>query len=127
MKKLICEIRDGEKSKILEIENPSLKNCMDAIKEMDGITRSLTAIISEDFSLTIGGGGGEYIVTCDSENTIKNLLGKSSENRVVDLTVGGQACTYPANYIVDLYFVKKAISNEFFDGADQLTWEILNK
>ncbi|WP_157381221.1 hypothetical protein [Burkholderia ubonensis] len=127
MVNIVCEVWDGAKSSIFEKENPSLEECLDAIKKMDGITRTLTAVNREGFSLMVGGGGGMYIITCETGNLIKNLVDYSGAGDLVDLTVGGQACTYPGNYVVNFDLARKAISNEFFDGNDQLTWEVLDK
>ncbi|GIP00767.1 hypothetical protein J14TS5_58520 [Paenibacillus lautus] len=76
----------------------------------------------------IGGGRHEFIVTVETSTAIHNLLGsQEEEDEFVEITVGGQACEFPQQYIVSLELVESALRQLVTDTSAELHWEIIGK
>ncbi len=77
----------------------------------------------------IGGGSQEFIVTVESNTAIHNLLSSTEEEEeeMVELTVGGQACEFPQQYIVSIELVEFALLQLLTDTSADLHWEITRK
>ncbi|WP_213647545.1 hypothetical protein [Paenibacillus lautus] len=78
--------------------------------------------------IMIGGGRHEFIVTVETSTAIHNLLGsQEEEDEFVEITVGGQACEFPQQYIVSLELVESALRQLVTDTSAELHWEIIGK
>ncbi|MFP3391556.1 hypothetical protein [Brevibacillus sp. SIMBA_040] len=84
---------------------------MEVIRKMDGFTCSQISIQHMDNMIMIGGGSHEFIVTVETNTAIHNLLSSTEEEEEekVKLTVGGQACEFPQQYIVSMELVESAL------------------
>ncbi len=115
----------------LEIENPSWSDIADAIKALDGNTRTMINLgIGGQAHMTIGGGtAGEYVVYATFDNAcFHNLLNptKLSSKEKVSLVAGGQLGEYPERLCVPLELVLEA-AKAFSDSgvlASGATWEV---
>ncbi|MGE7825563.1 hypothetical protein [Paenibacillus sp. NPDC093718] len=122
------EQRQGAVAHTVEHAQASLKKCLDVIRQMDGFTRSQVSIQHMDTMIMIGGGSHEFIVTVETSTAIHNLLGsQEEEDEFVDITVGGQACEFPRQYIVSLELVESALQQLLTDTSAELHWEIIEK
>ena len=122
------EQREGAIADTIEHSHATLEMCLEAIRRMDGFTRSLVTIQYREHTIMIGGGSHEFIVTVETNAAIRNLLGtREEEDDFVEITVGGQACEYPQMYIVDLGLVESAVLQLLADASAELEWEIIEK
>ncbi len=122
------EQRQGAIAKTIEHSHASLEKCLEAIRRMDGFTCSLVTIQYKDNAIMVGGGSSEFIVTVETNTTIRNLLGISEEDDdFVEITVGGQACEYPQMYIVNLELVESALLQLLTNASVELEWETIEK
>jgi hypothetical protein len=86
------------------IEQPSQQDMEQALQRLDAETYTMMTIHGEgERHMTIGGGGGQYVVyaTFDNEE-FWNLLSPQDEQGVVLLNAGGQEGDYPSGQIVNL-------------------------
>ena len=76
----------------------------------------------------VGGGSHEFIVTVETSTAIHNLLSSlKEEDEFVEITVGGQACELPQNYIVSFEHVESALHQFLADTPAKLLWEFIDK
>ncbi|GAA2908493.1 hypothetical protein JOD62_001378 [Microbacterium keratanolyticum] len=85
------------------------------IDELDGQTHTLVTREISGWEVMIGGGPEQFIVTAtrDSGQRIANALTSTEpddDDDTVDLTVGGQAVDYPAEYVLTRDEVLSAIA-----------------
>lgn len=122
------EQRKGAVADTIERAGASLEECLEAIRRMDGLTRSHVTIAYMENSIMIGGGSREFIVTVETGTAIRNLLGPGEEeDEFVELTVGGQACEFPQPYIVSLELAESALLQLLTETAVELNWEVIKK
>lgn len=74
-------------------------------------------------------GSHEFIVTVETNTAIHNLLNSTEkeEEEMVELTVGGQACEFPQQYIVSMELVESALLQLLTNTSTELDWEIIEK
>lgn len=112
----------------IERAGASLEECLEAIRRMDGLTRSQVTIAYMENSIMIGGGSREFIVTVETGTAICNLLDPGEEeDEFVELTVGGQACEFSQPYIVSLELVESALLQLLTGTAVAINWEVIKK
>ncbi|MFE1630211.1 hypothetical protein ACFLFF_26020 [Brevibacillus reuszeri] len=123
------EQRTGAKADTVKHSHASLEKCLEVIRKMDGFTCSQISIQHMDNMIMIGGGSQEFIVTVESNTAIHNLLcsTEEEEEEMVELTVGGQACEIPQQYIVSIELVESALLQLLKDTSTELHWEIIKK
>lgn len=87
------------------IENPSWHQIEAAIRELDGKSKTLVTLGSDDEAyMSVGGGKLEkYVVNVTFDNiNFHILVDLSKPNQIEKLVVGGQEGNYPAKMCVDL-------------------------
>jgi len=97
---------------ILERENQvqedvGIEDVDAAIRDLDGIHRTLLLIeLTSGPTLTIGGGPENFVVECSLTETerwcVINATSATGASRSIDLVVGGQLVDYPARVCVGL-------------------------
>lgn len=125
---LSMENWNGNINQEILLENPDWEKIETAIRELNGITKTLvTLAIDEDVYMSIGGGElSQYIVnvTFDNEN-FYNLVKPTITEQIQKLIIGGQEGKYPAKMLVDLETVLLA-AQTFADLGElerSLCWE----
>ena len=122
------EQRKGAIADTVEHSQASLETCLEAIRRMDGFTRSQVTIRYMDNMILIGGGSHEYIASVETSTAIHNLLGPlEEEDEFVEITVGGQACEFPLQYIVSFELIDSALRQLLEGTTAELNWEVIVK
>lgn len=122
------EERKGATANTIEHLHASISKCLEVIQRMDGFTRSQVTVQYKDTIIMIGGGKDEFIVTVETSTAIHNLFNIQEEaDEFVEITVGGQACEYPQQYIVGFELVESAILQFLEDTSAELNWEVIAK
>ncbi|GLU87778.1 hypothetical protein [Agromyces sp. NBRC 114283] len=102
------------------------------IDELDGLTRTLIAHRIQDWDVMIGGGPDRFIVTAtaDQGTRVANALSGTplddNDDETVDLTIGGQAVDYPAEYAVTRSEAMLALSDLESGVLPDGRWEQLS-
>ncbi|GET40251.1 Imm1 family immunity protein [Microseira wollei] len=95
----------GNKDEGSLIDNPNWHQIETAIRELDGKTKTLVTLGTDDETyMSIGGGqSGKYVVTVTFDNIkFYTLVDLSKSDEIQALVVGGQESEYPAKMCVDL-------------------------
>ena len=122
------ERRTGAKAETVEHSHASIEKCLEVIRKMNGFTCSQISIQHRDHMIMIGGGSQEFLVTVETNTAIHNLLSSPEEGEeLAELTVGGQACEIPQNYIVSMELVESALQQLLTGTSAELHWEIIEK
>ena len=101
-----------------QVKDPSEDDALDAARALDGRTKTLVAVSAADgSSLTIGGGAGQYVayVSTNDERCFNLLADQEQSSGTVSLVAGGQEGDFPAEQIVKLDQVLRAV--KFFYQA----------
>ena len=103
-----CRIRgdrwNGALSQEWQTDNPSAADFEQALLRLDAKEYTMMTVAGDDEThLTIGGGGGRYVVyaTFDNEN-FWNLMRRDPIDGTVLLNAGGQEGDFPAARVVGL-------------------------
>lgn len=111
------EIRRGPIAESHQMPGCGLDGCIEAVKRLNGLDRTLVCVTLTDGAIMIGGGGDGYVVTMDLDDRIINVVDRSAdEGELVEIAVGGQSIDYPAMYVVAFDMVASVL-------VDQLTGE----
>jgi hypothetical protein len=110
-----------------EVSNPSWEDIENAIRDLDGKSRTIVSLQGEDEAhLVVGGGSsGRYLVYATFDNkhfsTLSNGRAASSKMR---LYIGGQVGEYADNLIVDIACALSAARcfSEFGQLDPKLAW-----
>lgn len=122
------EQRKGAIADTIEHSQATLETCLEVIRRMDGFTCSQVTIRHMENMIMIGGGCYEFIVTVETNDEIRNLLGLlEEEDEFVEITVGGQACEFPQKYIVGIELIEAALLQLLKGTITELDWEIVEK
>ncbi len=87
------------------IENPDWNQIEEAIRKLDGKSKTLVTLgVDDETYMMIGGGeSGKYIVSVTFDNiSFHNLVDLSKPDETEKLVIGGQEGIYPAKMCVDL-------------------------
>jgi hypothetical protein len=87
------------------IENPDWNQIEEAIRKLDGKSKTLVTLgVDDETYMMIGGGeSGKYIVSVTFDNiSFHNLVDLSKPDETQKLVVGGQEGIYTAKVCVDL-------------------------
>lgn len=87
------------------IENPTWSQIEQAIRELDGKTKTLVTLGADDECyMSVGGGeSGKYVVNITFDNaSFHNLVDPSKSDATEKLVVGGQEGNYSAKMCVNL-------------------------
>lgn len=122
------EVRQGARADVRTMGNPDFSSCMEAISRLNGLDRTLVCVTVSDGSIMVGGGGGVYVVTMDFLDRIVNVLNDSADaDDFVEVTVGGQAVDYPANYVIGFDLVESALASYIDGDGYGVSCEIIEK
>ena len=117
---VICEWHDARTTD-REVHRPAWADVERAIRDLDGRVRN-DVYLHPDKSdletyLCIGGGDGRYVVTGAIDNREFPTFVDSARDGLPgqSLVVGGQAGTFPANWIVDLETTLRVV-RAFYDA-----------
>ncbi|WP_373536254.1 Imm1 family immunity protein [Microcoleus sp.] len=110
------------------IENPTWSQIKQAIRELDGKSKTLVTFGADDECyMSIGGGElGKYIVNITFDNvSFHNLVVPSKPDAIEKLVVGGQEGNYSAKMCVNLETALLAAQTFTVSGQLQisLSWE----
>ena len=87
------------------IDNPNWHQIETAIRELDGKSKTLVTLGTDDeiYMSIRGGQSGQYVVTVTFEHIkFYTLIDLSKSDEIQALVVGGQESEYPAKMCVDL-------------------------
>jgi len=101
-----------------QVQYPSEDDVLNAVRALDGLTRTLLAVNAADgSSITIGGGPGHYVayVSTNDEMCFNLLVDQEHSSGTVSLVAGGQEGDFPAEQVVKLDQVLRAV--KFFYQA----------
>ncbi len=128
------EQRMGAIAETVEHSNASLGKCLEIIERMDGFNCNQVTVECADNIIMIGGGDDDYIVTVETNTAIHNLLNPLTDEQdealeadSIELTVGGQVCEFPQQYIVDIELVKSALLQYLVGEPSNIRWETIEK
>jgi Immunity protein Imm1 len=109
---IVSDNWNGLQCREQRVEYPSEGDALDAVRALDGRTRTLVAVNAADgSSLTIGGGAGQYVayVSTNDEKCFNLLADQEHGSGTVSLVAGGQEGDYPAEQVVELGQVLRAV------------------
>ncbi|MDS4031935.1 MAG: Imm1 family immunity protein [Candidatus Contendobacter sp.] len=128
VKKIFEEEWIGAQLKTIEHQCTDLSQAYAALDRLDGKKRtSVEFWVSDDAILTVGGGGGKFVVFAafQIDEELYTLIDPNkSDADYEDVVTGGQLGSYPSNQCVDKDMVKKAISYfcEHGKASPNLAW-----
>ncbi len=110
------------------IESPTWSQIEQAIRELDGKSKTLVTLgVDDECYMSIGGGeSGKYIVNVTFDNvSFYNLVDPSKPDAIEKLVVGGQEGNYSAKICVNLETTLLAAQTFTLSGKLQisLSWE----
>jgi hypothetical protein len=110
--------------------NPSRAEVEEAIRAMDGISRTQVALFeSESVALTVGGGGGNFVVAIQKGTVVRVVLARprpQGEDGWLEIC-NGQPVDYPLCEVVSVHEAVIAASAFLEDRreAPELLWDDL--
>lgn len=109
------------------VDDPSWDDVSRAIQRLDAKTFTMVTIQRPgEQHLSVGGGGGQYVVYATFDNgDFWNLVSRTVDDGTVLLNAGGQDGEYPARQIVDLHQAQTA-ARAFFENTQlepSLCWQ----
>jgi hypothetical protein len=110
------------------IESPTWSQIEQAIRELNGTTKTLVTLgVHDECYMSIGGGeSGKYIVNVTFDNvSFHNLVDPSKPDAIEKLVIGGQEGNYSARMCVNLETALLAAQTFTVSGQLQisLSWE----
>lgn len=110
------------------IQSPNWNQIEAAIRELDGKSKTMVTLGTNDETyMTIGGGqSGKYVVTVTFDNfDFYTLVDLSKPDEIEQLVVGGQEGNYPAKMCVDLLSCRLAARTFVQSGKldELLAWQ----
>ena len=111
-----------------EVVAPTIVEVENALRNLNAKTRTMISLHGgQDAYLTVGGGGGEYVVyKSANDERIWNLMCDSgNRSEVVLLNIGGQEGEFSANQVIDEDRMLQAARTFFWHGSidPALCWE----
>jgi len=126
---LVADIWTGVDCEEEEVRSPSIPDLEYAITALDASVRTTVCLYGIDGSfLTIGGGGGQYVVYVTTpDEQFWNLLAEDSDLKgIILINIGGQEGDFPARQVVNEQRALQA-SRTFFRSGEldsSLRWEV---
>ncbi|MDA3804458.1 hypothetical protein [Clavibacter sp. CT19] len=129
MMEVMEEVRRGARAETRESRAEDVQQCTVALEKLNGRDRTMTSFHSGDIVIVIGGGDGDYIAYVETPRTILNVVnGAADEDDTIDVTVGGQACEFPASYVTEFAQVVAVLQEQLFGMEDEdVEYEVVVK
>ncbi|WP_414172550.1 hypothetical protein [Clavibacter tessellarius] len=129
MIEVVEEVRRGAQAETCDSRAEDIEQCTVALEQLNGLDRTMTSFHSGDTVIVVGGGEGDYIAYVETPRTILNVVnGAADEDDTIDVTVGGQACEFPAYYVTEFAQVVAVLQDQLFGMEhEDVEYEIVVK